>query len=142
MPINTGAASPVKWLITPRLSGAAKPEITAAKQKSNKPVSMPLKRYENSLLQRFDTIQITKQNIKTVDTNMLNADMSVTLHIGKPNMLSAILDGSAADCTVGPSVNVVRSTITQTNNANIMYSRNTNALLLDADELIGVFVIV
>jgi hypothetical protein len=103
---------------------------------------MPLKRYENRLLQRLDTIQITKQNIKMVDTNMLNADMSVALHIGKPNMLSAMLEGSAAACTVGPSVNVVRSTITQTNKANIMYSRNTNALLLDAVELIGLFVIV
>jgi hypothetical protein len=115
--------------------------MAAATQKSSKPVSMPLRRYENFLLHRFDTIHITKQNINAVDTNMLNEDISTALHIGKPYMLSVILDGSAAACTVGPSVNVVRSTITQAHKAKSMYSRNTIALLLGTIELIGFFVI-
>ena len=73
---------------------------------------------------------------------MLNEDISTALHIGKPYKLSVILDGSTAVCTVGPSVNVVRSTIIQMHKANSRYSRNTNALLLGTIELIGVFVIV
>jgi hypothetical protein len=139
--ISTGATSPVKLLIAPRLSGAARPEITAATQKSNKPVSIPLRRNENLLPQRLNTIQATKENINAVDTNMLNEDISTALHIGKPYMLSVILDGNAAVCTVGPSVNVVRSTITQTHKTRSMYSRHTNALLLDSVELIVGFVI-
>ena len=139
--ISTGATSPVKLLIAPRLSGAARPEITAATQKSSNPVSMPLRRYENFLLQRPNTIQATKENINAVDTNMLNEDISTARHIGKPYMLSVILDGTAADCTVGPSVNVVRSTITQMHKTRSMYSRHTNALLLDSTELIVGFII-
>ena len=131
----------MELLIAPRLSGAAKPEITAAMQKSKKPVSMPLRRYENFLLQRLNIIQIIKKNINAVDTNMLKEDISTALHIGKPNKLSVKLDGSAVVWTVGPSVNVVRSKITQANNANIKYSRNTNALLLGTIELNGIFVI-
>jgi hypothetical protein len=142
MAISTGDTRPVKLLIAARLSGADIPDITAAMQKSNKPVSMPLRRYENFLLQRFNTIQITKQNINTVDTNMLNEDINTALHIAKPYMLSVILDGTEAACNEGPSVNVVRSTITQTHKAKSMYSMNTNALLLDTVELTGFFVIV
>jgi hypothetical protein len=72
---------------------------------------------------------------------MLNEDISTALHIGKPYRLSVILDGTAADCTVGPSVNVVRSTITQTHKTRSMYSMHTNALLLDSLELIVGFII-
>ena len=42
--ISTGAKSPMELLIADRLSGAAKPEMTAAMQNSNKPASMPLRR--------------------------------------------------------------------------------------------------
>ena len=139
--ISIGATSPVKLLIAPRLSGAVRLEITAATQKSSKPVSIPLMRYENFLPQRLNTIQAAKDNINAVDTNILNEDISTALHMGKPYMLSVILDGSAVACTVGPSVNVVRSTITQTHKTRSMYSRHTNALLLDSDELIVGFII-
>jgi hypothetical protein len=139
--ISTGATSPVKLLIAPRLSGAARPEITAATQKRSKPVSIPLRRYENFLLQRLNTTQAAKENINAVDTNMLNEDISTALHIGKPYMLLVIMDGSVAVCTVGPSANVVRSTITQTHKTRSMYSRHTNALLLDSVELIVGFII-
>ena len=82
-----------------------------------------------------------KENINAVETNVLNEDISTTLHIGKPYILSVILDGRAVAWIVGPSVKVMRSTITQTHNAKIKYSRNTNALLLGIIELIGFFVI-
>jgi len=56
-------------------------------------------------------------------------------------MLSVILDGRLAACTVGLSVNIVRNAITQRQKARIMYSRHTKALLLDKLELIGGFII-
>jgi len=40
-------------------------------------------RYENFLPQRLNKIQAANENINAVDTNMLNEDISVALHIGK-----------------------------------------------------------
>ena len=140
--INTGATSPAKSVIAPRLSGAARDEIRAAAQKSPKPISIPLKRYENFLPQRLNTSQRMKENINAADTNILNEDINTALHIGKPYMLSVILDGKVVACTVGLSVNVVRSAITQRQKAKSMYSRHTKVLLLDKFKLVGGFIIV
>jgi hypothetical protein len=131
----------VKLLSTDRLSGAAIPEMMAAVQNNNKPASIPLRRYEDFLLQRCSMSQMTKQKINALDTKVLNEDISTVCQIGKPYILSVILDGSVAVCTVGPSVNVVRSTIIQIHIAKTKYSKNINALLLEAIELIGGFVI-
>ena len=139
--ISTGAKSPVKLLIADRLSGAEKPEMTAAMQKSNKPASMPLTRYEKFLLQRCSISQMTQQKINADETKVLNEDISTVLQIGRLYMLSVILDGGVAVCTVGPSVNVVRSTIMEIHKANTMYSKNTIDLLLESIELIGGFII-
>jgi hypothetical protein len=115
--------------------------MTAAAQKSPKPISIPLKRYENFLPQRLNTSQRMKENINAADTNILNEDINTVLHIGKPYMLSVKTDERVAACTVGLSVNVVRSAITQRQMASIMYSRHTKALLLDRFELVGGFII-
>jgi hypothetical protein len=139
--ISTGATSPAKSVIAPRLSGAARDEMTAAAQKSPKPISIPLKRYENFLPQRLNTSQRMKENINAADTNILNEDINTVLHIGKPYMLSVKTDERVAACTVGLSVNVVRSAIIQRQKARIMYSRHTKALLLDKFELVGGFII-
>ncbi len=140
--MSIGARSAAQSEIAPRLSGAAKPETIAATQKKPKPISIPLTGYENFLPQRLNTSQTTKENINAVDTNILNEDINTVFHIGKPYMLSVILDGGAAACTVGLSVHVVRSAITQRKKARSMYSRHTKALLLDTLELIGGFIIV
>ena len=63
---------------------------------------------------------MTKQKINTLDIKVLNEDINTVLQISKPNILSVILDGSVAVCTVGPSVNVVRSTIIQIHKAKNM----------------------
>jgi hypothetical protein len=141
MAISIGAKSPVKLVITARLSGAAIPEITVAIQNSNKPISIPLKRYRKFLLHRFSIIQITKHNISTVDIKTLNEDIRTALQISKPYILSIILEGGVAVCVAGLSVKVVRSIIIQIHRANSIYSKNTNALLLGVFELIGGFVI-
>ena len=131
----------MKLLSTDRLSGAAIPEMRAAMQNNNKPASIPLRRYENFLLQRCSISQMIKQKISALDTKVLNDDISTVCQIGKPYMLSVKLNGSVAVCTVGPSVNVVRSTIIQIHKAKTKYSKNIIALLLEAIELIGGFVI-
>ena len=131
----------MKLLITDRLSGAAMPEMMAAIQNNNKPASIPLRRYENFLLPRCSMSQMTKQKINALDTKVLNEDISTVCQIGKPYMLSIKLDGSVAVCTVGPSVNVVRSTMMQMHKAKTKYSKNITALLLETIELIGGFVI-
>ncbi|MBN1807081.1 MAG: hypothetical protein JW837_17665 [Sedimentisphaerales bacterium] len=131
----------MKLLIADLLSGAAKLEIKVAIQKINRPISIPLGRYEKFLSHIFHTIQITKLNISTVDIKMLNEDINTARQISRPYILSIMLEGNVAVCTVGPSVNVVRSTIIQMQKANSIYSKNTNALLLGAFELIGAFII-
>jgi hypothetical protein len=102
---------------------------------------MPLMRYENFLLQRLNTSQITKENINAADTNILKEDINTALHIGKPYILSVIPDSIVVACIVGLSVNVVRSAITQRQKARSIYSRHTKALLLDKLELVGGFII-
>jgi hypothetical protein len=84
---------------------------------------------------------MTKHKINALDIKVLNEDISTVLQIGKPYILSVILDGNVAVCTVGPSVNVVRSTIIKIHKMKTVYSKNTNTLLLESIELIGGFVI-
>ena len=76
-----------------------------------------------------------------MDTKILNDDIRTDLQIGKLNMLSIMLDGCVAVCTVGPSVKVVRSKTIQIHKAKSMYSKNTNALLLEVVKLVCGFII-
>ena len=67
MAIMTGAHNVTKLVIASLLFDAVKPAITAAAQKRHKPVSIPVRRYKNLLLQRLHTSQQTNAINSTND---------------------------------------------------------------------------
>ncbi len=62
-----GASNVTKFVIASRLFEAANPAMAAAMQNKNRPISMPVKRYENLPLQKLHTSQSTNENIRTAD---------------------------------------------------------------------------
>ncbi len=69
--ISIGARSAVKPLIAIRLSGATRLEMVADAQKSTKPISIPVKRYQNLGLKKLHKSQRTNENINTADIEKL-----------------------------------------------------------------------
>lgn len=67
MAIKTGAMNTAIVVIASLLSAAANPATIAPIMNIPKPISMPVTRYRNFLLQTFDTNQIKKAINKAVD---------------------------------------------------------------------------
>ena len=62
-----GASNVIKFVIASLLFEATEPATIAAMQNRDRPISMPVRRYRNFLLQKLHTSQSTNENIRTDD---------------------------------------------------------------------------